>query len=78
MRHRLKSLNEKVRLHGDESQHEQTDAWSNRDLIPLPPHRRTWGMIAFSRSRHLSCPFVLEKYADGLQVGFISSDMELT
>ncbi|RDW65142.1 uracil permease-4 [Coleophoma crateriformis] len=33
---------EKLRLKGDESKHEQTDSWSNRDLIPLPPARRQW------------------------------------
>jgi NCS1 family nucleobase:cation symporter-1 len=40
---RLRTLKEKVKLHGDAAQHEQTDSWSNRDLIPLPPQRRTWG-----------------------------------
>lgn len=40
---RLKAIKEKVRLHGDDTKHEQTDSWSNRDLIPLPPARRTWG-----------------------------------
>lgn len=42
LRSRLGALKEKARLHGDETKHEQTDAWSNRDLIPLPPERRTW------------------------------------
>ena len=42
LRRRLTSLNAYVQLKGDESRHEQTDAWSNRDLIPLPPDRRTW------------------------------------
>lgn len=41
---RLGVIKEKVRLHGDESRNEQTDSWSNRDLIPLPPDRRTWSM----------------------------------
>lgn len=41
-RSRLQGLKEKARLHGDEAKHEQTDSWSNRDLIPLPPERRTW------------------------------------
>ncbi|KAH8808659.1 uracil permease [Xylogone sp. PMI_703] len=40
-------LRDKVRLHGEEEKHEQTDAWSNRDLIPLPPHRRTWGWFHY-------------------------------
>lgn len=44
---RLGAIKEKVRLHGDESKHEQTDAWSNRDLIPLPPQRRTWNWFLF-------------------------------
>ncbi|KAH9902050.1 uracil permease [Xylariomycetidae sp. FL2044] len=44
---RLRALKEKVRLHGDEAQHEQTDKWSNRDLIPLPPQRRTWGWFHY-------------------------------
>ncbi|KAI5866567.1 NCS1 nucleoside transporter family protein-like protein [Durotheca rogersii] len=44
---RFETLKQKTRLHGDESQHEQTDRWSNRDLIPLPPSRRTWGWFHF-------------------------------
>ncbi|KAJ9148595.1 Uracil permease [Pleurostoma richardsiae] len=44
---RLRTLKEKVKLHGDAAQHEQTDSWSNRDLIPLPPQRRTWGWFHF-------------------------------
>ncbi|USP77070.1 ncs1 nucleoside transporter family protein [Curvularia clavata] len=47
LRHRLRSLNHKIRLSGDEHKHEQTDAWSNRDLIPLPPERRTWGWFNY-------------------------------
>jgi NCS1 family nucleobase:cation symporter-1 len=42
LRRRLVSLDHRIRLEGDEDRHEQTDAWSNRDLIPLPPERRTW------------------------------------
>ncbi|XXG94517.1 hypothetical protein Hte_000774 [Hypoxylon texense] len=42
LRSRFEGVKEKIRLHGDEAQHEQTDQWSNRDLIPLPPSRRTW------------------------------------
>ncbi|KAF2132628.1 hypothetical protein P153DRAFT_382250 [Dothidotthia symphoricarpi CBS 119687] len=41
------SLGQKLRLKGDETLHEQTGAWSNRDLIPLPPRRRTWGWFNF-------------------------------
>ncbi|KAK1961624.1 hypothetical protein LY78DRAFT_560313, partial [Colletotrichum sublineola] len=29
-------------------------AWSNRDLIPLPPSRRTWGWFNFFGSWSLS------------------------
>ena len=64
----LLNVNEKVRLHGDELGHEQTDAWSNRylqagvyhekcladwgrlmrrDIIPLPPRRRTWDVMEY-------------------------------
>lgn len=48
LRSRFEGVKEKIRLHGDESQHEQTDQWSNRDLIPLPPSRRTWGKFDLS------------------------------
>ncbi|KAF3056241.1 Thiamine transporter THI72 [Daldinia childiae] len=47
LRSRFEAVKEKIRLHGDESQHEQTDQWSNRDLIPLPPSRRTWGWFHY-------------------------------
>ncbi|KAI6093663.1 NCS1 nucleoside transporter family protein-like protein [Hypoxylon rubiginosum] len=47
LRSRFERVKEKVRLHGDEAQHEQTDQWSNRDLIPLPPSRRTWGWFHY-------------------------------
>ncbi|KAI1107570.1 uracil permease [Jackrogersella minutella] len=47
LRSRFESVKEKVRLHGDAAQHEQTDKWSNRDLIPLPPKRRTWGWFHY-------------------------------
>ncbi|KAI9728802.1 MAG: hypothetical protein M1834_007188 [Cirrosporium novae-zelandiae] len=43
----LRKLKNKAKLHGDEAQHEQTDSWSNRDLIPLPPSRRTWGWFHY-------------------------------
>ncbi|THH15147.1 hypothetical protein EW146_g5285 [Bondarzewia mesenterica] len=42
--HRVNSL---VKLEGNEEEHEKVDAWSNRDLIPLPPSRRTWGFFEF-------------------------------
>ncbi|KAI1779852.1 NCS1 nucleoside transporter family protein-like protein [Hypoxylon cercidicola] len=47
LRSRFESIKEKVRLHGDEAQHEQTDSYSNRDLIPLPPSRRVWGWFHY-------------------------------
>ncbi|KAK7736162.1 hypothetical protein SLS53_007190 [Cytospora paraplurivora] len=47
LRPRLATIKEKVRLHGDDNRHEQTDAWSNRDLIPLPPERRTWNWFLY-------------------------------
>lgn len=39
---RLRTVKDKLQLKGDDTRHEQTDSWSNRDLIPLPPVRRTW------------------------------------
>ncbi|KAI1415887.1 NCS1 nucleoside transporter family protein-like protein [Hypoxylon sp. FL1857] len=47
LRSRFEVVREKIRLHGDEARHEQTDQWSNRDLIPLPPSRRTWGWFHY-------------------------------
>lgn len=43
----VRRVREAVVLKGDEEKHEQTDAWSNRDLIPLPPARRTWGAFHY-------------------------------
>jgi cytosine/uracil/thiamine/allantoin permease len=43
----LRTVEEKLQLKGNETQHEQTDSWSNRDLIPLPPSRRTWGAFHY-------------------------------
>lgn len=34
-------------LKADESRREETTAWCNRDLVPLPPSRRTWGWFNF-------------------------------
>ncbi|KAH7087160.1 NCS1 nucleoside transporter family protein-like protein [Paraphoma chrysanthemicola] len=47
LRRRLSVLHEYIKLKGDDEKHEQTDAWSNRDLIPLPPERRTWGWFNY-------------------------------
>lgn len=43
----LEDLKVKLQVAGDEDLKEQTDAWCNRDLIPLPPKRRTWAIWAF-------------------------------
>ncbi|EIM83707.1 uncharacterized protein STEHIDRAFT_140792 [Stereum hirsutum FP-91666 SS1] len=43
----LQRVNSAVKLRGEEGKHEKTNAWSNRDLIPLPPARRTWGFFEF-------------------------------
>jgi hypothetical protein len=34
-------------LMADGSRNEDTTAWCNRDLVPLPPSRRTWGWFNF-------------------------------
>ena len=34
-------------LKADETHNEETTAWCNRDLVPLPPARRTWGWFNF-------------------------------
>lgn len=47
LRRRFAAFDHKVRLRGDAELHEQTDTWSNRDLIPLPPARRTWGWFNY-------------------------------
>ncbi|KAH8732728.1 NCS1 nucleoside transporter family protein-like protein [Phaeosphaeriaceae sp. PMI808] len=44
---RFIAFRHQIQLRGDIANHEQTDAWSNRDLIPLPPNRRTWGWFNF-------------------------------
>lgn len=43
----IQRVKEAVILKSDESRHEEVSAWSNRDLIPLPPSRRTWGWFNF-------------------------------
>ncbi|KAL1894044.1 hypothetical protein Sste5346_006186 [Sporothrix stenoceras] len=47
IRRRVAVVAEKATLHGNEEEHEQTDHWSNRDLIPLPPKRRIWGWFNY-------------------------------
>lgn len=36
-----------LKLQSDEERHEHVNTWSNRDLIPLPPSRRTWGFTSY-------------------------------
>ncbi|TLD11019.1 hypothetical protein PgNI_05440 [Pyricularia grisea] len=43
----LRKLREVVTLQADESRQEETTTWNNRDLVPLPPSRRTWGWFNF-------------------------------
>ncbi|KAH7051995.1 uracil permease [Macrophomina phaseolina] len=44
---RFRELKEQAKLRGNEAEHEEANSWSNRDLIPLPPSRRTWGWFHF-------------------------------
>ncbi|KAK8026743.1 NCS1 nucleoside transporter family protein-like protein [Apiospora marii] len=51
----FRRMKEAVVLKSDESRpEEEVSAWSNRDLIPLPPSRRTWGWFNFFGSWSLS------------------------
>ncbi|GKT54032.1 NCS1 nucleoside transporter family protein [Colletotrichum tofieldiae] len=50
----IRRIRETAMLKSDESRHEEVSAWSNRDLIPLPPSRRTWGWFNFFGSWSLS------------------------
>lgn len=43
----LKRVREAAVLKADETRQEETTAWCNRDLVPLPPARRTWGWFNF-------------------------------
>ena len=36
-----------LKLQSNEERHEHVSSWSNRDLIPLPPSRRTWGFTSY-------------------------------
>jgi nucleobase:cation symporter-1, NCS1 family len=47
LKQRWGPLKERLKVKGDEAQHEHVDSWSNRDLIPLPPQRRTWGWFHY-------------------------------
>lgn len=44
---RLRKLKSQLQVHGKEEDHEEASSWSNRDLIPLPPGRRSWGWFSF-------------------------------
>lgn len=44
---KLRKIREAAVLKADETHNEETTAWCNRDLIPLPPSRRTWGWFNF-------------------------------
>lgn len=44
---RFREIKERAKLRGKEEEHEEANSWSNRDLIPLPPSRRTWGWFHF-------------------------------
>ncbi|OSS44454.1 hypothetical protein B5807_10891 [Epicoccum nigrum] len=43
----LPRIREAAVLEANETRNEETTAWCNRDLIPLPPSRRTWGWFGF-------------------------------
>jgi NCS1 family nucleobase:cation symporter-1 len=40
----LAALHQRIKLKGDDEKHEQTDAWSNRDLIPYA-EPRAWFLV---------------------------------
>ncbi|KAK8050471.1 NCS1 nucleoside transporter family protein-like protein [Apiospora phragmitis] len=50
----FRRMKEAVALKTEESHPDEVSAWSNRDLIPLPPSRRTWGWFNFFGSWSLS------------------------
>ncbi|KAL0065251.1 hypothetical protein AAF712_007762 [Marasmius tenuissimus] len=43
----LCKIGKAIELPANGEKHERTDTWSNRDLIPLPPNRRTWGAFEY-------------------------------
>jgi NCS1 family nucleobase:cation symporter-1 len=49
----LRRIREAATLKADESRHEETTSWVNRDLVPLPPSRRTWGWFNFFGAQSL-------------------------
>ncbi|KAK7431625.1 hypothetical protein QQZ08_001843 [Neonectria magnoliae] len=46
-------IKEAAVLPADESRQEETTSWCNRDLVPLPPTRRTWGWFNFFGAQSL-------------------------
>ncbi|KAL8289206.1 hypothetical protein RB597_001011 [Gaeumannomyces tritici] len=49
----LRRARDAATLKADESRHEETTSWVNRDLVPLPPSRRTWGWFNFFGAQSL-------------------------
>lgn len=43
----LSAMKEAAILEADQTRNEETTAWRNRNLTPLPPSRRTWGWFGF-------------------------------
>ncbi|KAH7024449.1 uracil permease [Microdochium trichocladiopsis] len=46
-------VKEAAALKADPTRHEETTTWCNRDLVPLPPSRRTWGWFNFFGAQSL-------------------------
>ncbi|KAL1986896.1 hypothetical protein VTN96DRAFT_5313 [Rasamsonia emersonii] len=42
-----KTLRKKLQVPIDQNSYYQNTAWCNRDLIPIPPERRTWGIWGY-------------------------------
>lgn len=49
----LRRVRDAATLKANESRHEETTSWVNRDLVPLPPSRRTWGWFNFFGAQSL-------------------------
>ena len=43
----IRKVRDAAVLKADPARQEETTAWCNRDLVPLPPSRRTWGWFNF-------------------------------
>ncbi|ORY25559.1 NCS1 nucleoside transporter family [Naematelia encephala] len=46
--HRGKRFLKKIELKGQDGDIIKVNPWINRDIVPLPPHRRTWGPWSFA------------------------------